>query len=199
MVAVERDGIANVIAVDDAPFAPADERVTVVGAIYADARLDGVLTAWVTRDGEDATDRIARMLTRSRFAEHVQALMLDGVAVAGFNVIDLERLSGLTGCPVIAVVRRRPDLESIREALIEHLPNGERRWHAIAALGPVEPAGHVFIQHAGIDRATAGATVKRHTRHGHLPEPLRVAHLIAGGLTGRRRRDVAAESQNYDT
>lgn len=175
-------GIANVMAVDDAPFSPADERVTLVGAIYADERLDGVVTTWVTRDGEDATARIAAMLTRSRFAEHVRLVMLDGIAVAGFNVIDLERLCRTTGCPVVAVVRRRPDLDSIRDALIEHLPGGERRWRAIAALGPVEPVGEVFMQRAGIDRATAAATVQRHVRHGNAPEPLRVAHLIAGGL-----------------
>ncbi len=187
MVAVEREGIANVMAIDDAPFSPADERVTLVGAIYADERLDGVVTTQVTRDGVDATDRIAAMLTRSRFAEHVRALMLDGIAVAGFNVIDLPRLNRTTGCPIIAVVRRRPDLDSIREALLEHLPGGERRWRAIAALGPVEPVGEVFIQRAGIDRATAEATIRRHVRHGHVPEPLRVAHLIAGGLAGHSR------------
>ncbi len=175
------------MAVDDAPFSSDANEVPVVAAIFADRRLDGVLTTSVARDGRDATAAISRMLTESRFAEHVRLVMLDGVAVAGFNVIDLGELHRRTGCPAIAVVRREPDLEAIRRALLAHLPDAEARWASIAALGPVEAVGQVFVQCAGIERAAAAATIKRHTRYGHLPEPLRVAHLIAGGLSGHSR------------
>ena len=83
-------------------------------------RLDGVLIGAVRRDGVDATRVIARMLQGSRFARHVQAVILQGIAVAGFNVIDIHGLHAELGRPVLVVARRRPRLALIRAALLEH-------------------------------------------------------------------------------
>ena len=36
---------------------------------------------------------------------------------------------------------------------------------------------------AGLDAAAAAALLRATTLHGNVPEPLRLAHLIAGGVT----------------
>jgi hypothetical protein len=39
------------------------------------------------------------------------------------------------------------------------------------------------VQRVGLDRRAARRLLEATTLHGNLPEPLRVAHLIAGGVT----------------
>jgi hypothetical protein len=44
------------------------------------------------------------------------------------------------------------------------------------------------VQRAGIGLARTEELIRRTARHGALPEPLRTAHLIAGGIaTGESR------------
>lgn len=39
------------------------------------------------------------------------------------------------------------------------------------------------MQRVGLDRDEARALLAATTLHGNLPEPLRLAHLVAGGVT----------------
>jgi endonuclease V-like protein UPF0215 family len=175
--------LSHVVGIDDAPFARAHRGdVLVVGAVFAGERFEGVLTSHVRRDGRNATDAIARMCLRSRFAPQFQLLMLQGIAVAGFNVIDIAGLSERLGLPVLVVVRRRPDLGAIRTALMTRVPGGERKWRLIERAGLMEPLASVWVQRAGLEREQAAEVIRRLARHSRLPEPLRTAHLIAGGL-----------------
>jgi hypothetical protein len=55
----------------------------------------------------------------------------------------------------------------------------------------MEPVAGVMVQRAGISLAAAGEVVTRLSIHGNIPEPLRVAHLIAGGVTTGQSRGRA--------
>ena len=174
-------GFSNVIGVDDGPFARAHRGdVPIVGAVYARGRLDGVLVGKVRRDGANATDRVARLVEGSPFDEHIQAVLLNGIALAGFNVVDLAGLHERLGRPVLAVARKAPDLVAIRRALLRRVPGGARKWRLIERAGPMEPVEGLHVQRAGLSLAVAAATIAAHRAHGKLPEPLRVAHLVAG-------------------
>jgi uncharacterized protein len=181
--------LSNVIGIDDAPFQRSQRgRVGLVGAVLTKNRLDGVLLGHVRRDGADATRRIAGMVKDSAFFQHLQGVILQGIAVAGFNVIDIHALNALLDRPVLVVARRAPDLAAIRRALIERVPGGARKWQLIERAGPMEPIAKVLVQRAGLDRARAERYVRESSVHGVLPEALRIAHLIAGGLaTGHSR------------
>lgn len=182
----------QVVGIDDAPF-PRGHRgdVRIVGAVYSGERLDGVLSTRVRRDGANATDRIAEMITASRFRPALNAVLLQGIAVAGFNVIDIHRLSGELGLPVVVVTRTPPDMTAIRQALETHVPGGQRKWRLIERAGPMEKLGPVQIQRAGVSHEEARELIRRHARHGHLPDPIRTAHLIAAGVTGGESRHRA--------
>jgi endonuclease V-like protein UPF0215 family len=182
----------HVIGFDDVPF-DRDHRgdVLVVGAVYAGLRLEGVLSAKVRRDGANSTRAIARVVRRSRFYPHLQLVLLQGIAFAGFNVVDLPALNRLTGVPVMTVVRRRPDFARIRRALLEHVPGGARKWKLIEKAGPVEPAGRLFVQRAGLSPAQAEAALAGLRGAAVIPEPLRTAHLIAGGIARGESRHRA--------
>jgi endonuclease V-like protein UPF0215 family len=174
---------SHVVGIDDAPFARAHRGdVLVIGTAYSGLALQGVMTTRIRRDGRNATDRLAEMIAGSRVAAHNQAVLLQGIALGGFNVVDIHQLAARRAMAVLVVVRRRPRLDAIKRALFRRVPGGARKWALIEQAGPVEPAGPVFIQRAGIERAPALELVQRLSSQGNVPEPIRVAHLIAGGL-----------------
>lgn len=173
----------NVVGFDDAPF-PHEHRgdVLLVGTVCARTRLDGVVSDRVRRDGANATERMVACLERSQFRRQIRLVLLQGIAVAGFNVIDTQALHVALAVPVLVVARRRPKLEALREAVLK-VPGGERKWALIEGAGPMEAVGGVFVQRRGLSLEEASATLSATTLHGNLPEALRLAHLIAGGVT----------------
>ena len=182
---------SHVVGFDDAPFAR-DHRgdVAVVGAVFARLRLEGVLVGRVRRDGANATDSLARLVAGSKFRQ-LQLILLQGSAVAGFNVVDVAALHRRTGLPVLAVARRAPRFAKIRVALRARVRGGVRKWRLIEKLGPMERVGGVYVQRVGLTLVEAEAIVRALAVHGSIPEPLRAAHLIAGALaTGQSRGRV---------
>lgn len=173
--------LANVVGFDDAPF-PRTHRgdVSVVGVVCSGTRIDGVLRAHVRRDGQNSTRVLAELVRRSPFDEHAQAVLLQGITLAGFNVVDIHGLADTLARPVLVVVRRRPDLSAVKHALLTRVPGGQRKWRLIERAGEPEALGGVYVQRAGLGREAAEALLSRTTAVGHIPEALRVAHLVAG-------------------
>lgn len=184
--------LSNIIGLDDGPFA-ADHvgRVPVVGVFYARARLDGVLVGAVEKDGCDAAEQLARLVGESKFAGNVNLVLLQGIALAGFNVVDVFALHARLEIPVLVVARRQPDMAAIRAALLANVPGGAAKWTIIERLGPMEPLRQVYVQRVGLTLAEASGVLKLTTVEGHIPEPLRVAHLIAGALGAGQSRGRA--------
>lgn len=182
----------HVIAFDDAPFAREQRGdILLVGAVCAGSRLDGVLTGKVRRDGANATRVITELVARSRFRDQIHAVLLQGIAVAGFNVVDLRALHRNVELPILVVARKKPDLTAIRRALLEHVRGGARKWRLVEQAGPMEPLAGVWVQRAGISAQAAEKLLERLAVHGRLPEPIRTAHLIAGGLGAGESRHRA--------
>jgi len=183
---------AHVIAFDDAPFAREHRGdVLLVGAVFAGPRLDGVLTGKVRRDGTNSSRVMAELVVRSRFRDQIHAVLLQGIAVAGFNVVDLHALHRAVGVPVLAVARNKPNLVAIRQALLGNVRGGARKWRLIEQAGPMERLAGVWVQRAGISSKGAEKLLDRLATHSRLPEPIRTAHLIAGGLGAGESRHRA--------
>lgn len=242
----------NVIGFDDGPF-PREHRgdVLLVGTVCSGTRLDGVVSGKIRRDGVDSTREMVRLVRESQFGQHLQVVLLQGIAVGGFNVVDIHGLSAALKLPVLVVVRRLPDLASVERALFASVPHerprvpgATKKWALIekagalellgpsrrserAALGPPNkgppskgppsrgpvskgppstrttarassgPTGlrggvpKVWIQRAGLSLPEARDVVLATTLHGNIPEPLRLAHLIAGGIVDGASRGRA--------
>jgi uncharacterized protein len=175
---------SHVVGIDDAPFVRAHRGdIQIVGVVYSGDRLEGVVSNVIRRDGVNATRAICAMLKRSRYIEHLQAVFLQGIALGGFNVIDIHKLSFWLEVPVLVVIRKIPNMQAVKKALLEKVPGGAKKWRLIEKAGPVEPVGEVFVQRAGLSLAEATAACKRFAVHSNIPEPLRAAHIIAGGVT----------------
>jgi hypothetical protein len=190
MAAMIKRGV-RIIGVDDGPFDRARRgSVVVAGAVFrGGSELDGLLVTRVRKDGFDATEKLCAMLEGSKFLPQLHYAMLDGIALGGFNVIDLPLLAARTGLKVVVVVRRRPDLDAVRRALAR-TTRCRRRLAILERAGEIRPLGRLWCQLAGLGDAEAAELLAMTCTRSHLPEPLRAAHLIAGaivtGQSGRR-------------
>lgn len=79
--------------------------------------MDGLVSTKVEIDGDDSTAKIIEMVLNCKFYPQLQCIMTDGIAVAGFNVFDINEISSKTKLPVIVVIRDWPDVEKIKAAL----------------------------------------------------------------------------------
>jgi len=185
----------RVLGVDDGVFIPYNKGYAdVVGVVFRGGYwLDGAMRTEVEVDGLDATEKIASMIIASPHYQQLRVIMLNGITFAGFNIVDIKELYNKTKLPVIAVTRDKPDMEEIKKAL-ENLPEKERRWRAILNAGELltvqtrEGEEPVYMQIAGITRSDAEKIVKMTSTRSNIPEPLRVAHIVASGLTRFREK-----------
>jgi endonuclease V-like protein UPF0215 family len=183
------DRTARVIGFDDAPFRKTPRaRVPLVGAVCAGTRFEGMVFGHVVRDGFGATDEIVRLLVDGKFLPQLHLVLLDGIAVGGFNVIDLERLSQTLGRPCVAVMRKPPDLAAV-ERVLGALPRGQTRLATLRRAGPIHSAPPFHFQVQGATPAEIARVLPQLTDRGHVPEALRLAHLIGTALvTGQSGR-----------
>lgn len=177
----------RILGIDDSPFEPKSSgRVLIVGAIMRGGScLDGVLSSDVEVDGLDATRRVVEMAGNTSHRD-LRVVMLDGLGFAGFNLVDIQEVYMETGLPVIVVVRQKPDFDKIKSAL-QNLPDFSFRWGCIEKAG--EPhqvesrdGKSIYIQVHGISLEDAREIVKLSATRSLIPEPIRVAHLIASGI-----------------
>ena len=172
------------LGIDDGYFKPFSSKKTklVVTVFRADNMLQGVLSTDIKVDALNATQRIISMLKKSRFTEQASCIFLDGLNFAGFNLVDVKKLYSAFSIPVIAVLRKKPRFEKIKTVL-KKFPDFEKRWKLIEKAGPVFKAEKIFFQCHGLKEKEASQLIKKFSFQSNLPEPVRMAHLIASGLT----------------
>ena len=177
----------KLIGIDDSPFKFQDKDSTIIGTIMrADGYLEGVLKQKVSVKKLDATKVCIEMINNTRHKSQLKAIMIDGCAVAGFNIVDIFELNKNTNIPVITVTRDKPDFESIKKALKKHFKDWGKRWDILSKneIYKVETRYNpVFITFSGLDFSQAKEIIKISTIRGVIPEPIRVAHLVASGIT----------------
>lgn len=177
---------SRILGVDDAPFTFDDEFVPVVGVVVRSPNyVEGVLTARVHVDGTDATEVLATAVNRSRYRKGLALILLDGAALGGFNVVDIDVLHESTGVAVATVTRKRPDLEAMARVLRRKFKDWERRLEIIRRkeLVRVEtPHKPLYATMAGLPPGELREAIHRCTVRGALPEPVRIAHLIATAI-----------------
>lgn len=184
----------RIIGIDDTAHKKKQKNpVLVIGAIFRGGEyIDNMLSTSVKVDGNDATAKIAEMINKSRVKGSLRVIMLDGIALAGFNVIDIQLLHKKTKLPVIVVTRDFPDYSSIRKAL-KHFSDGAKRWRIIEKAGKPQlykvrhrelaKPSKIYFQFSGLSAQETRRILKLTIQHGVIPEPVRVAHIIGQGIS----------------
>lgn len=177
----------RIIGWDDGPFEFRKKgTVPIVGVVFRGGNFfDGILKTEVDVDGFDSTGIIADAIMKSKYGD-LRIIMLDGITFGGYNVVDIKELCKKTGLPVIAVNRKKPDLEKFKAGM-KSLPDYEKRLKAVGNAGDfyyahLQGGKRLCFQKCGIEAKDAEEIIRLSSKHATMPEPLRVAHLIATGF-----------------
>ena len=171
------------VGIDDGPQA---KRTLLVGVVMRLDRLEGILSERVVLDGYDATRKITAMLGR-RFSSQIKCIFLDGIAVAGFNLVNYQELAGTIRIPTIVCTSNKPHPQEF-EKVLERWPKKQQLWRRIQT--PAHRLDSVWYQFAGCTQHEAAALIKQFQVHSAVPEPLRVAHLVATGIENGESRGL---------
>jgi len=178
----------RIVGIDDCPFfSKSPGMVRVIGVVLRGGLwIDGAMQTRVMIDGFDATEKIAEMIASSPHYHQLRIIMLNGVTVAGFNIIDIRKLFRLTHLPVLAITREKVKLDEFKNALML-LEGWSERLKIIQNLGDILKIkirqSELNLQTFGISRENAEKVVRISCTRGNIPEPLRIAHIIASALT----------------
>ena len=100
----------RLIGIDDSPFRFTDKYGMVIGAVMRGGEyLECVLRRHIMIDGKDATFVCKDMIKETKHNKQLRAVLLDGVAFGGFNVIDIEEIYDATNIPILTITRDKPD------------------------------------------------------------------------------------------
>ncbi|MFQ5969936.1 MAG: DUF99 family protein [Nitrososphaerales archaeon] len=164
-------------------FKKSHEQSVLAGVVMrSDMVIDGVAYANVTVRGDDATDSIIGMYSNlSR--NDINLVMIGGLIISMYNIIDIERLWEKLKVPIVGVTFEES------EGLDDHIKRAFRdTWKdkvdAYHKLGTREEimlkTGHnVFVRAQGTSTKSAKQAINKFLLQGAIPEPIRVARLIA--------------------
>jgi endonuclease V-like protein UPF0215 family len=178
----------RIVGVDDGAFRPskkAKQYALLVAVFFENLRISNLRLGRIEVDGRDANNVVASLLEGLKY----DLVMLSGISFGGFNVVDIAALSKTLGKPVIVITGDRPHNEAVRKALHGHFTDWKDRWQMIRSAGRIrtvrirdEPPLYFEVRGASVQFSKktiiSTATVSR------LPEPIRVARILARGLSG---------------
>jgi len=150
-----------------------------------DKAVDGFVFSTVTVGGMDATEKMIEMY-KTLDREDVNLLMLNGCVISWYNVVDLYKVAEETGLPLLCVTYE--ESEGLEKYFKELFPQDwERRveiYHKNKerTLLKLDTGYTVYIRFINMSLEEAKGILNKFTSHGAVPEPLRVARLLARSI-----------------
>jgi endonuclease V-like protein UPF0215 family len=158
------------------------EKSTLAGVVMRrDLIIDGMVFGSATIEGDDATDSIISM-HKSLARDDINCILLDGLVISMYNIIDGERVTSETGLPVIAITFE--DSKGLESSIKHHFDNWQDKLEQYYKLGKRERVAlktgkNLFLRYWGLSQKRAIAILNSFTLQGSVPEPIRVAKLVA--------------------
>jgi uncharacterized protein len=147
-----------------------------------DLIIDGMVFGTTTISGNDSTQNILTMF-RSLRRNDVNCIMLGGLIISMYNIIDGEEIREKAGVPVIAITFN--DSEGLEGTIERHFPNDSmlklEQYHNLEQRDQIllKTGKSVFLRYWGLSSKEASAIVNSFTLQGSIPEPIRIAKLAA--------------------
>lgn len=154
----------------------------------SDFVVDGMVIGRTAVGGDNATSAIASLFRRFH-RNDINLVMVSGTILSLYNVIDVDGLSLKTKLPVICLTYK--ESAGIEGSIRRHFPGGaEAKLAAYRRLGSrtgvrLRTGKRVFVRAAGMDSRDVKPVLDMFTLQGSIPEPVRVAKLLARTVQSR--------------
>jgi len=144
--------------------------------------IDGFVFGQSTVEGNDATDAILQMYHKLNRAD-ISFVMISGLIISMYNIVDIKKIWNQLKIPVIGVTYE--DSKGIDDAIKYHFPDsyqskiGEYQKLGQRTKVQLHTGYDVFVRIEGCTIDEARSLLNTMTLQGAMPEPLRVAQMLA--------------------
>ena len=163
-------------------FRPSAKKSTLAGVVMrTDLVVDGFVFGRATVGGEDATRAVLGMYRKLK-REDVNLIMLAGCIISRYNIVDIDEVARRSGLPVVCLTYN--ESRGIEDSIRRHFDRPESRIESYRRLGSRSPVllrtgQRVYVRSAGISDSDASSVLDAFTLQGGVPEPVRLARLLA--------------------
>ncbi len=150
-----------------------------------DKIIDGFVIGKTTLSGDDATNEILKMYEKLGRPD-ISYLIVSGIIISMYNMINIKEIHEKLQIPVIGLTYQ--DSSGITEAIKNHFPDSfERKLKDYKKLGErqqlhLHTGFDVFVRAEGCLLSDVKHLLDGLTLQGSVPEPLRVAQILAKTL-----------------
>jgi len=148
----------------------------------SDLVIDGCTYGYATLEGDDATESILSMY-RSLKRNDINLMMVAGSVIASYNIVDSDKIFTEINVPVLNVTFK--ESEGLEPHIKRRFPKEWRsKLKAYKKMGErksvmLHTGFAVFVRAVGMTQKESKKTLDKYTLQGAVPEPLRVAKLLA--------------------
>ena len=150
-----------------------------------DLIIDGFVFGHSTVGGDDATDAILEMYEKLD-RQDVSFLLISGIVISLYNIIDMKRISEKIGLPVIGITYE--ESSGIEDAIKHHFPESYKS--KLTEYSKLEPrkkitlhtSYNLYVRNEGCTVLEAKQLLDKITLQGSIPEPLKITQLLANTL-----------------
>jgi len=171
-------------------FRQGEKRSVLAGVVMrSDFVIDGVVVGRTEVGGDDATSSIARLFRKFN-RNDVNLMLVSGAILSLYNIVDVDLLAKKTKLPVICLTYK--ETAGIEDSIRRHFPGGaEKKLEAYRRLGRrvgvrLHTGQRVYVRSSGIEPGSTSPVLDLFTLQGSVPEPVRVAKLLARALLTTR-------------
>lgn len=174
-------------------FRKDQEFSTLAGVVMrSDLVIDGFATGRLRVSGSDATSSTIKLFERLQ-RNDVNAIMISGSVLSLYNVLDIDKIHIELKIPVVALSfsKSRSNLaDNIRARFSEKI--AKEKIRLLEKLGDslrikLGTGYEVFVRSAGIEEDVTKRLLDRFTLQGSVPEPIRVARLLAKSVAALKK------------
>ena len=181
---LEKKGLRGLVIAES--FTQNSKKSILAGVVMRrDFVIDGFVFGEATLEGDDATETILSMYKKLNRPD-ISYLLISGIIISMYNIIDLKKISQSLDLPVIGVTYQ--DSKGIEEAIRHHFPDSyESKLKEYQELEnrdkiTLHTSYDIYIRKEGCTLSDVKHLLDELTLQGSFPEPLRVAQLLAKTL-----------------
>ena len=181
---LEKKGIRGLAIAES--FSQNSKKSVLSGIVMStDLVIDGFVFGHSTVGGDDATDAILEMYEKLD-RQDVSFLLISGIVISLYNIIDMKRISEKIGLPVIGITYE--ESSGIEDAIKHHFPESYKS--KLIEYSKLEPrkkitlhtSYNLYVRNEGCTVLETKQLLDKITLQGSIPEPLKITQLLANTL-----------------